>query len=699
MIWVRRLIAIGLGILMIPLLIVTLLSLRVNDTFLEEQFYKDQLVEADIYNFLYTDALTVAIDQEIEKAGGMPLNINLTTEEIVEAIQATLPPDWIQHEVELAIDDAVPYLTGETDELSLTIGLSERADGALIVIQRLLNSMDIHATLFDEAIPDGIANSYGPEIDIALGITLTAEEVASSIEVVITPEVLEDLQTQVAEDIGPYLTGKSETFTFNIPLAEQVDVIRREFRRILQGVDLKPFILDEVLDPALDEFLNEGVELPLGVVITRAEIRQATEAALTPEWVDAQADTLVNGILPYLTGESDRFTVSVPVRDRIDVAVVTLTATVDQKYTALLNSLPACTPSQVIQIALGAADPTSLLCTIPGLTVELLKSGLGIDPLDFLAQSITDQLPTTITFTEQDLLAGIGSGEESDTLDDVRTAIRDGWTLDETDLRKLLTALDPASLDNLDYVRETIRDGWNWTEDDLLELVYEIDDPSYGEDIEDFNDTRGYIDRARSWSFGLPLLSLLLLLMTGFIGGRKWITKLGWAAGALFISALVVSVFSGPLYDTLAKDELEKERSERIATADDQLEVLLIEKIADTGLQIGDVFFDGVESRAMILLLVGGVVMGGSVVFSIIGGGSSHVRKPGKESMLSPEPQSVADMPREAEENLGEPTGSSSPEQPTDEGEDESSADSSEGNATPDDAEASEDEDEDKEKN
>jgi len=92
-IWIRRLIAIGLGVLMIPLLIVTLMTLRVNDTFLEEQFYKDQLVEADIYNFLYTDALTLAIDQQLEEAGGLPLGIDLTTEEIVAAVQATLPPD------------------------------------------------------------------------------------------------------------------------------------------------------------------------------------------------------------------------------------------------------------------------------------------------------------------------------------------------------------------------------------------------------------------------------------------------------------------------------------------------------------------------------------------------------------------------------------------------------------------------------
>jgi hypothetical protein len=72
------------------------------------------------------------------------------------------------------------------------------------------------------------------------------------------------------------------------------------------------------------------------------------EAALTPAWVEQQTDSLVNGIVPYLTSQTEGFTVSVPVRDRISVAVDILTSTVDQKYAALLASLPACTPSQII---------------------------------------------------------------------------------------------------------------------------------------------------------------------------------------------------------------------------------------------------------------------------------------------------------------------------------------------------------------
>jgi hypothetical protein len=547
MIWIRRLIAIGLGVLMIPLLIVTLLTLRVNDTFLEEQFYKDQLVEADIYNFLYTDALTLAIDQQLEEAGGLPLGIDLTTEEIVAAVQATLPPDWIQHEVELAIDDAVPYLTGETDSVSLSVDLNDRTDVALLVISELISSIDLHAALFDEAVPEGVKTNFGSEIDLVLGVTLTSDEVAGSLARVITPELLDSLQAQAITTMGPYLIGQTDTFTFTIPLAEQVGAIQSEFNRILQEVDLQPYLLDEIIDPALDEFIIDGVDLPLGVTITRAEIRLAMEAALTPEWVDAQTDTLVNSIVPYLTGTSDEFTVSVPVRGRIDATVAILATTVDQKYEVLLASLPACTTSQLLQIALGSADPTTLLCTIPGLTLESLKSSLGVDPLTFLGDSITAQLPSTVTFTEQDLLATIGGTEAGDTLEDIRGKVKDGWALDETDFREILTQLNPSALENVDYVRETIRDGWDWTQEDAFENIFDPASADYASDKESVDNVRNYISLARTWRIGLPLTSLVLLGMIGVVGGRKWLTKLGWAAGALFIASLVVFIASGPL--------------------------------------------------------------------------------------------------------------------------------------------------------
>jgi len=180
--------------------------------------------------------------------------------------------------VELAIDDAVPYLAGETDSVSLSVDLNDRTDVALLVISELISSIDLHAALFDEAVPEGVKTNFGSEIDLVLGVTLASDEVAGSLARVITPELLDSLQAQAITTMGPYLIGQTDTFTFTIPLAEQVGAIQSAFNRILQEVDLQPYLLDEIIDPALDEFIINGVDLPLGVTIARAEIRLAMEA-------------------------------------------------------------------------------------------------------------------------------------------------------------------------------------------------------------------------------------------------------------------------------------------------------------------------------------------------------------------------------------------------------------------------------------
>ena len=48
MIWIRRFFAVFLGVLFLPLLLITLLLLRVNDTFLNADFYVTELRKADL---------------------------------------------------------------------------------------------------------------------------------------------------------------------------------------------------------------------------------------------------------------------------------------------------------------------------------------------------------------------------------------------------------------------------------------------------------------------------------------------------------------------------------------------------------------------------------------------------------------------------------------------------------------------------
>ena len=159
------------------------------------------------------------------------------------------------------------------NQLALTVELADRADVALVVIRELLDSIDLHSALFDETIPEAIKEKQGAEVELALGVRLTPDQVVNSLEKVITVELIDSLQSEAVDELGAYIIGRSETFTFTIPLDDQLLIIEEEFKHLIQDVDLSEYIINEVLEPALDEFIIDGVYLPLGVTISRSEIR------------------------------------------------------------------------------------------------------------------------------------------------------------------------------------------------------------------------------------------------------------------------------------------------------------------------------------------------------------------------------------------------------------------------------------------
>ncbi|MCX8213000.1 MAG: hypothetical protein OTJ97_00555, partial [SAR202 cluster bacterium] len=133
MIWIGRIISIPLGLLLLVLLLLTLFTLQVSNTFLKASYYTEQFAEADLYEFALNDLLTSAIDE----ARGLPpsefsLDENpiktsaLSTEQIVQAINRAIPPEYIQDLVEQSFDQFIGYLTAERDEFELTLQAGEQ---------------------------------------------------------------------------------------------------------------------------------------------------------------------------------------------------------------------------------------------------------------------------------------------------------------------------------------------------------------------------------------------------------------------------------------------------------------------------------------------------------------------------------------------------------------------------------------------
>lgn len=591
-----------MALLLAPVLLLSLLTSQACGTLLSPGFYKEQLREAEIYDFLYDDLLTSAVSDALATGDDLPAGVDLEADEVVSQVRDALPPDWLQEQAEAAIDAVGPYLLGDADAFTLTVALDERSDAAESASGSILDGVDLHAALFEEEVPGVVERRLG-DGELPLGIHLTQDEAVAAVERVVTPLHVRSQQDGAVEALAAYLVGREDTFAFTFSFAERTSAVERELTEVFDDADLEGYIRREVLEPELDANVTADVAMPLGVIVTRGEIRAAIEEAASSAWLRSEALRLVDGAVPYLSARQDAFTLVVPLVERTDVAIDALTLTVERKYGQLLDALPVCTPAQLRELARGQAVS---LCRPQGFTTQDFLGAVGIDVERSLAGPVHEMAPDQVTYTEADLLAETIGTEAGEMILDLREAMRDGITIDEEDIREALAEQDKDLPDVLDTLREGFREGWTWTEEDLRDF---LDDP------EQLDQARDAVGAFRIVAALISLLAVGMVAGAGFLGGRSLGGRLGWAGGALAFAALVTAILAGPTYSTVADGPLEDARAE-IRDADGDTERILLSKLLDTAVQASDDIMGGIRLRAALLAALGIAGVAGGIALS-----------------------------------------------------------------------------------
>ncbi|MDE2899877.1 MAG: hypothetical protein OXN15_02485 [Chloroflexota bacterium] len=636
----RWAIAAFFGLLLTPMLLLSLLTSQACGTLLSPSFYKERLREAEVYDFLYDDLLASAAREALESGDDLPSGVDLQADDVVSSVRDALPPDWLQEQVEAAIDSAGPYLLGDTDAFTLNVALDERSDSAENAAASLLDRVDLHEALFAEEVPEAVEKRIGEERELPLGITLTRDETVAAAERVVTPEHVRSQQSVAVDALAAYLVGKADTFEFTFSFSERTAALERELSQVLDDADLEGYLRRKVLEPSLDEHVTADVVMPLGIVVTRAEIRDAVNGAATPEWLRFEARRLETDIIPYLSARTDAFSVTVPLVDRTDDAISALSETVHDKYAALLAAVPQCTPEQLRQLA---RDRFVDLCVPPGFTAADFLWAVGINVEESLSGPVHEMTPDEFTFTEADLLEETLGTEAGEMIIDLRETMRDGITIDEEDIREALAEQDEGLPDALDTLREGFQKGWTWTEEDLRELV---DDP------EALDQARGAVGIFRILTIIVSLLSVGMVTGAGFIGGRSWGGRLGWAGGALAFAALIAFIIAGPLYGAVSSGPLEDARAEARAT-EDVTERILTTKLLDMAIDATDDVIGGMRLRSLLLVVLGAAGVAGGIALNR----RRPARPPQDEAASTSEGEEATSEATQDEAEVDEPEG------------------------------------------
>ena len=612
LITIRRFFAVLLIPIFLVLFIPTLLVFRVNATLLEADFYTGTLDRLNVYTFLYDEALPFAIEESDVNLPGLPLGIDVTPDGVAGYAARVLPPDWLAENVGGAIAQAVPYLTGETDTFEITLQLDDRVEAADVVVRDLLRDARVHSYLLDEIVRPRLDESkeilFG---ELPFNPGLTTDQILDGVSDVVPEDWLKARIEDVLDQVVPYAVGKTDSFAVHIPVQERADVglgvVAVWLNLSLEGGGAYDYLLEEQIAPVVRANLGSAVALPYGVEVTDDEILAAMSQVLPPDWVQARVTDAIGEFGPYLTGKTDSFVLSIPLEDRAVLAADVLVDAVDAKFDAVYTALPICTLEQLGDVVSNLSLTELPECRPPAISYAALKSIVDLNIVDELAAAIVDQLPDAIEVTEQSLLDAVGDIPGGVSVDVVRGYLSDGYTFTDSDLVGLFENFEVGDSDfatKLDEYRGYLREGYTFDESSFEDLLGDVNAEdevaakAARDRVELFDRGRGWVDLGRSLLFLLIVLLAFIALLIGFLGGRRWGTRLAWAGVPLLISgALIGGIFavaSGPLR-TFSDDPIRDAAAERGLDSP-----VVIEKLLDVRDDLVSSFVDPIATQGLV---------------------------------------------------------------------------------------------------
>ena len=652
-------------------LFLTFFLLQINSTILNPDYIGDTFEENQIPNFLLVElpksiieeAKSIPDDSKYSRDQKNILNDSgLTTEDYVNVLTALIPPELLQETISNNSSQLVDYLTGGSDEFELTVSLKDRIPILKNEIILLINKSEYYNLLFERGIDPYIDTTLERQ-ELPLGLELTSEELSEFLQKVIPEDWVNSQIDDTLSSITPYATKDSETFTIKLILSPIIENSLTETKILLAKKDAYSILYDEVIGPKVSQTIGEKLDLPIGIEIPDEKITEALRSVAPEEWVQEEVEKILDDVSKYLNGEIDEFKIELSLEDNKELAKENISSLVKEDLDKLTNNLPVCNNNEIFSLT----SLTSLPKCIPDNLIPKQVYNVLDNQIDTNVDTILSNTPNSIEFTQESLKESLGistTNTEDEFIESARDKIKNGWIYTDKDLKRHLNQkFGVWGTDTLEQSRNILSDGLTYNNIDLEKDMAKVVDENT---ISLFNDGRNYVASMKKFRFVIYVPIFILMLVSSLILFRTWTKRIRLMAIYLIIGSFIILASLNVGYYVVAKSIIEDTKTEAISNIaiDENFKStteLTINKSINTVENISDNFINGISAKALICLILGGLILGGSIIWSIIGYILNNIWNKLFKNNKNPEPDDEPE-PNDAPEPDDEPEPDDAPE-------------------------------------
>ena len=626
MIWVRRIVALPFIIMAFVTFQVGVLAQQTASNLINPSFYLETLAESNIYQFLLTDLPRTAL-KDVRKANSNPIieQSGLSDEIIITSINEIIPPEWLQSNFESTVKGVGDYVTGRSDEFTISIPVDERVQAASNQITFILNESDLYKLVMENQVRPVVSEASKSELPF--DVSVNEDQLMASIQKIISKAWLTGQIDSVLGEVVPYAVGAEDTFAVTVTVDDRVEVAVAEVKVLLAEANAYEALFEGSIAPNISSSIGNSAKLPYGVEITDEEISAIIKETAPPSWMQKITESVLDNATPYLVGRTDEFSISINIEPNKEEAVSDLMALAEQKLNGKLDSLPDCDADEVTNILnnpIGGlpscypADP-ALKRQMQSYTKAYITTVISS-----VRPQIINTIPNLIEF-DQDSLRKVVPPKALDSFDQGRDLMREGYTFRETDLESLIKqGAGDNSWDQVTTVRNSLSKGIQYNDQDFRVHIESITADG-GQTLSMLDQLRGILKLVHMFNLAVYIPTILIAALVGFLGGRGWNQRLIWAAIAMLIASFLVYVIWGPIYSSVAEpvihvqiDQIASQTSGQIAPQFLATESLVLQQVTSIGKIAISKFVAGISSTALITSIISVIIIAGCVILSKI---------------------------------------------------------------------------------
>ena len=624
MIWVRRIIALPFIILAFITFQVGVLAQQTASNLISPSFYLETLADSNVYSFLLTDLPTTAL-QDVRKANSNPIieQSGLSDETIVSSINTIVPPDWLQSNFESTVTGVGDYVTGKTDEFTISIPVDERVQAASNQITFVLNESDIYKMVMENQVRPVVSEASKNELPF--DVSVNEDQLMGSIQKIISKAWLTGQIDSVLGEVVPYAVGSEDTFSIVVKVDDRIEVAVAEVKSLMAEANAYEALFEGSIAPNISSSIGNSAKLPYGIEITDEEISSIIKKTAPPSWMQKTTESILDNATPYLVGKTDEFTISINIEPNKEEAVSDLMALAEQKLNTKLADLPDCDTDEVVNILNNpVAGLPSCYPADPSLKQQMqsFTRSYVTTVISAVRPQIINTIPNSIDF-DQNSLRQVVPAKALDSFDQGRDIVRDGYTFTEKDLENLIKqGAGDNSWNQVSKVRDSLSKGIQYNERDFR-IHIETVTADGGQTLSMLDQVRGILKLVHMFNMAVYIPTLLIAAIVGFLGGRGWVQRLMWAAITMLVASILVYAIWGPVYSSIAEpilhvqiDQIASQASGQIAPQFLATESLVVQQVTNIGKIAISKFISGISGTALITSILSLAIIVGCVVLN-----------------------------------------------------------------------------------